>query len=94
MLAHDVFLSALSNIRAEQARLRTQENNLMENIDVMRATVNITQKTADSYLHTDYLLTAQEYSEIIRTVVAAITALQAANKVPEAAQKLLDNLAR
>jgi len=94
MLAHDVFLSALSNIRAEQARLSTQENNLMENIDVMRATVNITQKTADSYLHTDYLLTAQEYSEIIRTVVAAITALQAANKVPEAAQKLLDNLAR
>jgi hypothetical protein len=61
MLAHDVFLSALTNIRAEQARLRTQENNLMENIDVMRATLNITQKTADSYLHTDYLLTAQEY---------------------------------
>jgi len=26
--------------------------------------------------------------------VAAITAMQAANKVPEAAQKLLDNLAR
>ncbi len=94
MLAHDVFLSALSNIRAEQARLRTQESNLMENIDVMRATVNITQKTADSYLHTDYLLTAQEYSEVIRTIIASITALQAANKVPEAAQKLLDNLAR
>jgi flagellin-like hook-associated protein FlgL len=94
MLAHDIFLSALTNIRGEQARLRTQEGNLMENIDVMRATVNITQKTADSYLHTDYLLTAQEYSEVIRRGIAAITALQAANKIPEAAQKLLDNLAR
>jgi len=89
-----MFLHALTNIRGEQARLRTQENNLMENIDVMRASVNITQQTADSYLHTDYVLNAQEYSEVIRTIVAAITALQAANKIPEAAQKLLDSLVR
>ena len=32
--------------------------------------------------------------ETIRTMVASITALQAANKIPEAAQRLIDALAR
>ncbi len=41
-----------------------------------------------------YVLTAQQYSETIRTMVAAITSLQAANKIPEAAQRLIDALAR
>jgi len=45
-------------------------------------------------LKADYVLTAQEYSETLRTMVAAITALQAANKIPEAAQRLLDALTR
>ena len=54
----------------------------------------MTQKAADSYLKTDYVLTAQQYSETIRTMVAAITALQASNKIPEAAQRLIDALAR
>ena len=45
------------------------------------------------HLKTDYVLTAQQYSETIRTMVAAITSLQAANKIPEAAQRLIDALA-
>lgn len=94
VIALDVFTTALNEIRAEQARLRNQKGNLFEAVDALRATVNITQKTADAYLKTDYVLTAQEYSELIRTVVASITALQAANKIPEAAQRLVDALAR
>jgi hypothetical protein len=50
--------------------------------------------TGDLYLKTDYVLTAQLYSETIRTMVAAITSLQAANKIPEAAQRLIDALAK
>lgn len=93
-VALDVFQSALTNIRGEQARLRTQKTNLFEAIDALRATVNVTEKTANSYTKTDYVLTAQEYSELIRQIVASVTALQAANKIPEAAQRLIDSLAR
>ena len=93
-IALDVFQSALTNIRGEQARLRTQKTSLSEAIDALRATINVTEKTANSYTKTDYVLTAQEYSELIRQIVASVTALQAANKIPESAQRLVDSLAR
>ncbi len=93
-IALDVFTTAINEIRAEQASLRNQKTSLFESVDALRATVNVTQKAADSYLKTDYVLSAQQYSELIRTVVASITALQAANKIPEAAQRLVDALAR
>ena len=90
----DVLRSALINLRGEQAKLRTQKENLSSAVDALRATTNTVQKTADSYLNTDYVMTAQEYSQMIRIMTASITALQAANKIPEAAQKLIDALAR
>lgn len=93
-LAQDVFTAALNTIRAQQAAVSNQKQNVVEAADALRATTNVTQKAADSYLKTDYVMTAQQYSETIRTMVAAITALQAANKIPEAAQRLIDALAR
>jgi len=94
VLAQDVFQNALNSVRAEQAAVSNQKTNVVEAADALRATTNVTQKAADSYLKTDYVLTAQQYSETIRTMVAAITSLQAANKIPEAAQRLIDALAR
>jgi len=94
VLAQDVFQNALNSVRAEQASVSNQKTNVVEAADALRATTNVTQKAADSYLKTDYVLTAQQYSETIRTMVASITALQAANKIPEAAQRLIDALAR
>ena len=94
ILAQDVFTNALNSIRAEQASVSNQKQNVVEAADALRATTNVTQKAADSYLKTDYVMTAQQYSETIRTMVASITALQAANKIPEAAQRLIDALAR
>lgn len=94
VIAQDVFTNALNTIRAEQAAVSNQKQNVVEAADALRATTNVTQKAADSYLKTDYVMTAQQYSETIRTMVASITALQAANKIPEAAQRLIDALAR
>lgn len=94
VIAQDVFTNALHTIRAEQAAISNQKSNVIEAADALKATTNVTQQAADSYLKTDYVETAQRYAETIRTMVAAITALQAANKVPEAAQRLIDSLAR
>ncbi len=91
--ALDVFQSAMTNIRGEQARLRTQKTSLFEAIDALRATINVTEKAANTYTKTDYVLTAQQYSEFIRQIVASVTSLQAANKIPEAAQRLISALA-
>ena len=94
VIAQDVITNALSYVRQEQSSIANQKGNIVETTDALRATTNVTQQAADSYLKADYVLTAQEYSETLRTMVAAITALQAANKIPEAAQRLLDALTR
>ncbi len=94
IVAQDVLQGALTQIRTEQANVSNQKTNVMESADALRASTNVTQAAADSYLKTDYVLTAQQYSEEIRKVVASITSLQAANKIPEAAQRLIDALAR
>jgi len=94
VIAQDVITNALSYVRQEQSSIANQKSNIVETTDALRATTNVTQQAADSYLKADYVLTAQEYSETLRTMVAAITALQAANKIPEAAQRLLDALTR
>lgn len=93
-IANDVIINALSHVRKEQSNIANQKSNIVESTDALRATTNVTQQAADSYLKADYVLTAQEYSETLRTMIAAITALQAANKIPEAAQRLLDALTR
>jgi len=94
VIAQDVITNALSYVRQEQSSIANQKSNIVETTDALSATTNVTQQAADSYLKADYVLTAQEYSETLRTMVAAITALQAANKIPEAAQRLLDALTR
>jgi hypothetical protein len=93
-LTQDVFQNALNTVRIEQASLANQKTNLIATSDALRVVTNVTQAAADSYLKTDYVLTAQEYSQTLRSMVAAITSLQAANKVPEAAQRLIDGLAK
>ena len=92
--SQNLFMSALDSIRNNQASVQNQQTNILGAADALRATNNVTEKAADSYLKTDYVLAAQQYSELIRTIVAAITALQAANKIPEAAQQLLSGLTR
>lgn len=93
-VAQDVLAGAQNSIRAMQASVSNQKSNVAAAADALRSTTNVTQKAADSYLKTDYVMTAQQYSETIKRMVASITTLQAANKIPEAAQRLIDALAR
>ncbi len=92
--ALDIFTHAISTIRAEQANVANQKTNILEITNALRSSTNAVQQSADSYLKTDYVMTAQEYAQNIRTIVSSITALQAANKIPEAAQSLVDSLAK
>ena len=93
-VTQDVLAGAQNSIRAMQASVSNQKSNVAAAADALRSTTNVTQKAADSYLKTDYVMTAQQYSETIKRMVASITTLQAANKIPEAAQRLIDALAR
>ena len=90
----NVLQNALNTMLALQANINSQKSNINAAADALKATANVTLQAADNYLAADLVVVAQEYAATIRGIIAAITALQAANKVPEAAQRLLEGLAR
>lgn len=92
--SQDVFQTALNSVRSLQASLTNQKENVKSAAEALRVTSNVTEKSADSYLKTDYVETAQAFSESIKKMTASITTLQASNKVADAAQRLVDGLAR
>jgi hypothetical protein len=92
-LLYDIYTNALNIVRSEQANIANQKQNLLSLADSMRASSNVTEKAASSYLSTDYILAAESYADNIRKVVYSITALQANNKIPDTIQKLLSMLA-
>ena len=92
LIAQDMYYAMLDVVRKEQATVSRQSKSVLGAQNALRAATNITEKAADSYTNTDYVKTAQEYSELIRQIVATITALQAGNKIPESTQRLLESL--
>ena len=68
VFAKNIYTTALATIRSEQASIANQKQNLLSLADGLRATTNVTQKAANSYLRADYVLTAQQYSETIRSL--------------------------
>ena len=91
-LLHDIYTNALNTIRNEQANIANQKQNLLSLANSIRSNANVTEKAANSYLSTDYVLAAKSYAENIRKVVSSVTALRANNKIPDAIQNLLSNL--
>ena len=92
--SQNLFMSVLGIIRNDQASAHNQRANVIRIADALRTTNNVTEKAINSYKKTDYVLTAQQYAELLRVMVAAVTAMQAANKIPEAAQQLIAGLSR
>ncbi len=87
IVSRDIFKGALETVRRAQASISNQKRNISEIAGAIRASTNEVKKASDFYLKTDYVLTSQDYAENIAKLTATITSLQAANKIPEAAQR-------
>ena len=93
-ITYNVWNRALNFIRAEQASLAVQRNNVLKASGAVGASADITGQVADSYLKTDYVKAAQTFSELLKQMQAAIAAMQANEQVSEAALSLVQGLDR
>lgn len=94
IVSRDIFKGALETVRRAQASISNQKQNISDVADAIRSTTNEVQKASDSYLKTDYVLSSQQYAENIAKLTATITTLEAGNKIPDAAQRLVDDLVK
>lgn len=91
-LTEDIMLAALSTIRVMQTNIINQKAHVIEVSNALRASHNVIQQASNSYLKTDYVLTAQQLVEAIKHIKGSITMLQAGNNVTKAILKLLEFL--
>lgn len=92
-VAYDIFKGALRTLRSAQAQILNTKKNIISAIDSLKITAVVTGKAADSYLKTNYVETSNKYAQNLRTIVGSVSALQASNKIIDAAQRLVDSLA-
>ena len=75
-----------------QTNIINQKAHVIEVSNALRASHNVIQQASNSYLKTDYVLTAQQLVEAIKHIKGSITMLQAGNNVTKAILKLLEFL--
>lgn len=93
VVAYDIFTGALQTVHLAQVQISNAKMNILSAVDALRATTIVTEQAADSYLKTNYVGAANDYAQNLRSIVASVAALQASNKVTEAAQLLIEGLA-
>ena len=91
-VAQEVLEGALIKIRSEEASVQTQIESIREASEALESTIAITQRSANSYTDADLIEYSQMFSAAIKSIVAAISAMQAGNKISDAAQQLLQGL--
>lgn len=92
-LAQEVISNALAKIRSEQSRVTSQIESIQEASDALARTIQVTKEASDGYLNTDLIDAAQAFSEAVKKTIAAISTLEAGNKVSDAAQRVIQSIA-
>lgn len=91
-VAQEVLENALKMIRNEQSSITSQLESVTQASQNLQSQIDITQDAADGYLNTDYISAAKTFKEGLSRIQAAVSAMQAGNKITEAAQSILRDL--
>jgi hypothetical protein len=92
-VAQTVITNALATVRGEQSRVTSQMESIQEASDALAITIQVTKEASDGYLNTDLIEAAQAFSEAVKRTIAAISTLEAGNKVSDAAQRVIQSIA-
>ncbi|MFK7974473.1 MAG: hypothetical protein AB8B66_06435 [Rickettsiaceae bacterium] len=91
LISENVLTNAANTLRQTKATINSKQDHITFAADSLRNNINVTQKSADSYLKTDYLKTVQEFSDQLKALMAAISAIQGSNKSVEATQRFMSS---
>lgn len=86
--------NALQKIRNEQASIKSQAETIDNAADTLQASIETTKEAAGSYLDTDALESSTEFARNLKGVLAAIAALNAGGRVPDAALDVIRSAAQ
>ncbi|MFK7973415.1 MAG: hypothetical protein AB8B66_00930 [Rickettsiaceae bacterium] len=83
LITRDVLTNASNTLRQVKATIISKKEHIIFAADSLRRIINVTQKSADAYLKTNYLQAVQEFSHQLQALMASLNALQGNNRSTE-----------
>ena len=88
-VALEVVTNALNLVYSSRAKLQGQGDNLDRSANVLSSTIGITKDASSGYLDTDLVEAASNFAEALKSILAAVSTLQAGAKVADAGFEII-----
>ena len=92
-IAQEVITNALNLVYSARAKLQGQGDNLDRSTNVLSSTIGVAKETAGGYLDTDLVESASTFATALKSILAAVSTLQAGAKVADAGLEIIKSTA-
>ena len=76
-----------------QAKLQGQGDNLDRSANVLNSTISVTKDASSGYLDTDLVEAASSFAAALKSILAAVSTLQAGARVADAGLEIIKSAA-
>ena len=88
-IAQEVITNALNLVYSARAKLQGQGDNLERSANVLNSTIGVTRDASGGYLDTDLIEASSTFAAALKSILAAVSTLQAGAKVADAGLEII-----
>jgi hypothetical protein len=92
-VAQEVITNALNLVYSARAKLQGQSEGLDQSVNVLKSTIGVTKDASGGYLDTDLVEAANAFAAALKSILAAVSTLQAGAKVADAGLEIIKSAA-
>jgi flagellin-like hook-associated protein FlgL len=92
-VAQEVITNALNLVYSARAKLQGQSEGLDKSVNFLNSTISVTKDASGGYLDTDLVEAASAFAAALKSILAAVSTLQAGAKVADAGLEIIKSAA-
>jgi flagellin-like hook-associated protein FlgL len=92
-IAQEVITNALNLVYSARAKLQGQSEGLDKSVNFLNSTISVTKDASGGYLDTDLVEAASSFAAALKSILAAVSTLQAGAKVADAGLEIIKSAA-
>jgi hypothetical protein len=92
-VAQEVITNALNLVYSARAKLQGQSEGLDQSVNVLKSTIGVTKDASGGYLDTDLVEAASAFAAALKSILAAVSTLQAGARVADAGLEIIKSAA-
>ena len=92
-VAQEVITNALNLVYSARAKLQGQSEGLDQSVNFLNSTISVTKDASGGYLDTDLVEAASAFAAALKSILAAVSTLQAGAKVADAGLEIIRSAA-